>query len=172
MKIKSYIPVLILSVFILGTTQSFAQTKEDKEASKVAKIAESCSTISGKISSRKAQLEKSISSINNSITKIEGIVNKRVASLNEKGVNTSEITTNLATFKSNAQGVISAKQNSVATLNALNTSTCQSDKKAFSENLKSFNASVKQQNSQQKTLKTYVRENIIAKIKALGKTNE
>ena len=98
MKIKSYIPVLMLLVFILGTPQSFAQTKEEREASKAAKIAESCSSISGKISSRKAQLEKSISSINTSVTKIEGIVNKRVTSLNEKGVNTSEITANLATF--------------------------------------------------------------------------
>jgi len=176
---KSYIPLLLLTVFILGTPKSFALTQEEKDsanavkqASKTAKIAESCNTISGKIEQRKLSIQKSISNLNTMVSKVEGIVNKRISALNEKGINTSEISANLATFKKNSQDIISTKQASLTSLNSLDKNSCQTDKKSFSASIKSFNESLKQQNSQQNSLKTYVRENIIAKIKAIGKTNE
>lgn len=179
MKRKSLFPLLLLSVFILGMPKSLALTQEEREANqasrqeaRTSKVAEVCSNISERISTRKGHIEKSITSVNNMVSKVETVVNKRIASLNEKGVDTSELTNNLATFKTNANSLISSKQTSLNTLAGIDVSTCETNRTAFSETIKSFNSTLKQQNADQKALKTYVRENLIAKIKALGNSNQ
>jgi len=190
---KKFIPVLIASVLILGSysvnaltpeqktqereqrmllkEQKETERTEKKEAREAKKIA-TCTEVASKITNRKTQIEKSITNYTASINKIETTINTRIQELKTAGKDTSEIEANLAKFKSDAQALITQRQSLLSQIQNIDASSCQTDKQAFVSNVKNFNATLKTLVQSQNNLKKYLRDNVVAKIKALKETTD
>jgi chromosome segregation ATPase len=178
----------LLSVFILNGSVVHALTTEEKgalreertkmkeqredeknqrETARIEKKTAKCTEITSKIANRKTQIEKAISNYSSSITKIEGLLNTRIQELKTAGKDTSEIEANLNTFKSISSNVATKQQALLSQLQGIDATTCETNKTALSTSMKSFNASVKEINTLKVEVKKYIRDNIVAKIKAL-----
>lgn len=188
----------LLAVFILNTSAVHALTSEEKtlqreertkmkeqrqeektlretektqrETERVEKKTLRCTEVAERLTNRKAQIEKAISNYSASITKIEGMLNTRIQELKTAGKDTSEIEANLGTFKTNAGIVTSKQQALLEQLQNIDASKCETEKNVLSTNMKAFNSSVKEINTLKVEVKKYIRDNIVAKIKALKET--
>lgn len=188
---KKFIPVLIASVLIFGSYSVKALTPEEKTQereqrmllknqretektektqAKEAKKLATCTEVASKITNRKTQVEKSITNYSSSISRIETTLNARIQELKTAGKDTSEIEANLAKFKSDAQALISQRQSLLSQIQNIDASNCQTNKQAFVTNVKNFNATLKTLVQSQNNLKKYLRDNVVAKIKALKET--
>ena len=150
------------------------ETKISEKAEiKKQKRIETCNSVSEKIVNRKTQIEKLSLNYKSSINRIETNLNLRVTKLKTTGKDTSEIETNLLKFKNDSQSLLEKYNQILTNLSNINTSGCQTDKNAFVTNVRSFNATLKTQMEAQNTLRKFVRDNIVSKLKVLeGANNE
>ncbi len=176
MKHKSYVLVLLASVFIssefISSGFNIGVPKAHAQAQNTQRLEQRCENVSERIANRKTGIEKSITSLNNSSAKVDSVITKRIATLTEKGVDTQQLSANLAEYKTRVQNMVSIRQETLNQLNALNPSDCVSNKTQFAESLKAINSGIKQRNAENRELKTFLRENLIDLVKSLNNSDQ
>ncbi len=105
MKHKSYVLVLLASVFI-SLEFILSVPKAHAQAQNTQRLEQRCENVSERITNRKTGIEKSITSLNNSSAKVDSVITKRIATLTEKGIDTQQLSANLAEYKTRVQNMV------------------------------------------------------------------
>lgn len=147
--------------------------KSSKPQKMELKKAQNCEAVVTKIQNRKTQIQSLSNNYSKTLSRIEELISKRIQNLKSQGKDTAEVEANFVKYKSDSQNLLAKYKEILTSLNSIDTSACQTNKNAFSTNVKNFNSNLRVQMQAQNALKKFVRDSIVAKIKVLeGKSNE